>query len=156
MDSDGKTLNGRYDLEHFQRAWRHCHLTSNYFACLGAKDRTDTSSYQLCSTIINELLELIYNYSNAVDNFELALRTVNGCFELNLTLPADDPIGEICREFESRLDQGSPSELFLSEVRRENPHAMLGLLQMVNDFGVQLDLRHEDRLQLILRFSGTR
>ncbi len=154
LKSDERPLNGRYRLDHFRNSWRHCHLTSNYFATLGQKQPQNLSAYYLCSTVINELLELVYNQCDDVTRFELDLKVHDNQFSVSLITPNDTHLGDLFSEFQSRLDQQSADQAYLSELQQETTHPVLGLLQLAADHQVRFELDTALHPVLIARFAG--
>lgn len=155
ISGDERPLNGRYRLDQFRNSWRHCHLTSNFFATLGQSQPDNPSAYYLCSTVINELLELVYNQCDDVTRFELDLKVQGNQFSVSLITPDDRHLGDLFAEFQRRLDHLPADQAYLSELQSDTTHPVLGLLQLAADHQVRFELDTASHPALIARFAGT-
>jgi hypothetical protein len=152
------------DLAAFAADWNHCDQIANYLAQLVSHDRPDTFLYaNLLSTVLNELLEVVYARHQPAGAVKCTLRRTGPTDHLEFRIPVDQE----ARGFYLRSVHAAESPAVAERYTRallgsDAPDRALGFLELAADYGARFSIEEvagetEIRLtvQVTLEDGGT-
>jgi hypothetical protein len=126
----------------FAADWNHCDQIANYLAQLVSHDRRDSFLYaNLLSTVLNELLEVVYAQHNPTGALKCTLAREGQSDRIALTIPVHDD----ARAFYERSVSATQSEAVAESYTRTllgeaPPDRALGFLELAANYGARLSI----------------
>mgnify|MGYP000149103894 CR=1 FL=1 len=132
-----------YKLDKFTQDWRHCGFSANYLAQLVSSCSTDPTKFFITlSTVINELLEVIYYIQDDTNHLKIDVKILNNNLIIDFVLILAEEQQQIFDEFFKKIANESAEKIYLSEMKRlqkgEDAHPFIGLFEIMADYNVQL------------------
>ena len=141
-------------LDAFSSDWKHCDQTANYLAQFVSADRPDPSVFSnLLSTVLNEILEVIYGHHPGMGSALVAIGTVRQEIHIEITLPVDDTTRRFYAEALDPLKTEDPAVLYQRELERlysGPPHPAMGLYELAADYGAKIEKKEIDSSTLAI------
>lgn len=141
-------------LDTFGNDWRHCDQTSNYLAQFVSMDRRDPSIFSnRLSTILNEILEFIYNNNSGDGVTVISIGRNESDLCLEFTIPVDEANR---RQYDDALDPLAHEDsrvLYQREIERlyTGPlHPAMGLWELAADYEIRFAKRVVDPASIIV------
>ena len=138
MEAEVPVVRNRFELAAFGRSWRHCDLTSNYLGRAAGRGPDDRRLYYLCSTVVNELLEIVFRHGARQGTMNIDLFEESSRFRLEIRMPTTVELDRLCAAYGRWREGDDPAAAYLSLLGSAEPPDFLGLLQIVSDYGVEL------------------
>jgi len=135
-----------YKLDKFTQDWRHCGFSANYLAQLVSSCSTDpTKIFIMLSTVINELLEVLYHIQEDSNHLKIDVKILNKnlIVDFGLILAKEQQL--MFDGFFKKIANEQVEKIYLSEMNRlqkgEDVHPFIGLFEIMADYNVQLAQR---------------
>lgn len=147
-----------YKLDKFTQDWRHCDSSANYLAQLVSSSSTDpTKMFIMLSTVINELLEVIYYMHNDDNHLRIDVKKLDENLIVDFGLTLAEQQLQMFDGFFNKLANEQAKEIYLSEMNHlqngKEVHPFIGLFEIIADYKVLLALRkntHESVLRMTM------
>jgi hypothetical protein len=141
-------------LDAFSSDWKHCDQTANYLAQFVSADRPDPSVFSnLLSTVLNEILEVVYGHHPGVGAALVAISALGQEIHIELTLPVDEATRQFYAEALEPLSREDPMTLYQRELERlysGPPHPAMGLYELAADYGAKVEKKEADPSTLMI------
>jgi len=143
-----------YQLDKFTQDWQHCGSSANYLAQLVSSCSADpTKMFIMLSTVINELLEVIYYMQDNDNHLKVEVKQFNDnlIVDFNLILTEEQQL--MFDVFFKTIANEKAEKVYLSEINRlkngEDAHPLIGLFEIIADYNVQLALKTQPQINTL-------
>lgn len=140
----------------FRIHWKHCDQVANYLA-LVARTRLDRSpEYEnLLSTVLNELLELVFRRNAAAGEIALVMSEREGSLDIHVDVPVGESDRAFYLEMAARLAREDLDHMREELALAPPPTANLtaGLLELASVYGAVLTATDADEGRVRLRIA---
>lgn len=142
------------DLPEFAQAWQHCDSVANFLGKAVSGDKEDSFRYEnLLSTIINEVLESLYQHHGSDAAAELSVGAEGPWLEFSIVF-APDPSALLFYESASRIlaSDDVSARYHQSLLDTDNsPPGLAGLLEIAASYNARIRIRKteaDDRMMV--------
>lgn len=124
----------------FAADWNHCDQVANYLAQLVSHDRRDSFLYaNLLSTVLNELLEVVYAQHNPAGALKCSVAREGQVDRIALTIPVDDNARAFYERSVIATQNAAVAETYTRALLGEEPpDRALGFLELAANYGARL------------------
>jgi hypothetical protein len=143
-----------YNLDKFTQDWQHCGYSANYLAQLVSGCSTDpTKMFIMLSTVINELLEVIYYMQDNNNQLKIDIKQFNENLIVDFSLILTEEQHQMFDIFFKQIANKEAEKVYLSEMNRlkngEDAHPFIGLFEIIADYNVQLVLKIQPQINVL-------
>lgn len=126
----------------FAADWNHCDQIANYLAQLVSHDRRDSFLYaNLLSTVLNELLEVVYAQHAPTGAVKCALAREAQTDRIALTIPVESDARSFYERSVAATQNPAVTESYTRALLGEEPpDRALGFLELAANYGARLTL----------------
>ena len=147
-------LSVSYEMEKFSNDWRHCDYSASYLAQLISSRATDpTKQSIMLSTVINELLEVIYHLKEKTRSLMIEIKDSGSDIIIDFCLSMSEKNQLLFNSFFSCNDAEQLKKVYLSELKRvvnnEEAHRFIGLYEIIADYDVQLSYQKKPEINIL-------
>jgi hypothetical protein len=147
-------LSVSYEMEKFSSDWRHCDYSASYLAQLISSRASDpTNQSIMLSTVINELLEVIYHLKEKSKSLMIEIKDSGSDIIIDFCLSMSETNQLLFTSFFNCNDTTQLKKVYLSELKRvvnnEEAHRFIGLYEIIADYDVQLSYQKKSELDVL-------
>ena len=145
-------LSVRYEIDKFSNDWNHCDCSANYLAQLISSSNTNDPTKQsiMLSTVINEILEVIYNLKETGRHVIINIHNNNNEITIDFCLSLSKNNHKLFDDFFKNNDMKNMKNMknsYSSELNNimnnKQIHPFICLYEIVADYEVNLSFSNE-------------